>query len=118
MFFMKPVKYSDSDASDTDLGTKIIHKYPTPTKDYDIARMEVRGRFPKNGYIFNNVCDFFIYVLVGTGTVYAGDETFQVEPKDVVFVPAKNKYAVDGAFEYITVDVPEWNADQAEEVTE
>lgn len=115
---MKPVKYSASDAGNTDLGTKIIHKYPTPTKNYDIARMEVVGRFPDKGFILNNVCDFFLYVLEGTGKVYAGEEIFEVEPKDVVFVPAKNKYAVDGKFQYITIDVPEWYEDQAGEVKE
>lgn len=116
---MKPVKYTASDADNIDLGTKIIHKYPTPTKNYDVARMEVTGRFPKGrGFILNNICDFFIYVLVGTGKIYAGDEVFDVEPRDVVFVPAKNKYAVDGRFEYVTIDVPEWYEDQAVEVTE
>jgi len=116
---MKPQKYSAKDITRVDLGSKVIHKYPTPTKRYDIARMVVKGRFPKdNQYTYNSVCDFFIFVLEGTGKVYAGDEIFEVKPQDIVFVPKKNKYAVDGYFSYVTIDVPAFYDDQAQIVSE
>lgn len=105
---MKPQKYSSNDTNKIDLETKIIYKYPTPTKDFDIAYMVVKGRHPedKNTFIVESACQFFMYIVKGEGTVYAGNETFQVKEKDVVFIPTNTKFAVEGNFEYVTVDKP------------
>ena len=115
---MKPVKYSTKDTKKTNFGSKIIYKYPTPTKNADIGHMLVNGRHPKNArsFMMNQVCSFVIFITKGTGTIYAGDEIFNVKPEDVVFIPAKNKYAVEGNFEYVTVDFPSWYPEQYSEV--
>ncbi len=115
---MKPVKYSHKDTNKIDLGTKVIYKYPTPTKEFDIARMVVKGRNPekKNKYLLEHGCDFVIYIIKGVGKVYAGKEIFDVKLNDVVFVPKENKFAVEGNFEYITVDVPAFYLEQSEEI--
>ncbi len=115
---MKPIKYSAKDTFKIDLGTKIIFKYPTPTKDFDVGHMVVKGRHPKgvNVFILENECSFVIYVLSGTGKIYAGDNTFAVVAKDVVFVPAKNNFAAEGIFEYVTFDSPAFFPEQSSEV--
>jgi mannose-6-phosphate isomerase-like protein (cupin superfamily) len=115
---MQPVKYSARDTVKIDLETKVIFKYPTPTKDFDVGYMILKGRHPKspNAFIFENECSFVIYVLSGTGKIYAGDNTFEVVPKDVVFVPAKNNFAAEGDFEYVTFDSPAFLPEQSSEV--
>lgn len=115
---MKPVKYSASDTDKIDLGTKIIYKYPTPTKLMDIARMVVKGRHPEeeNKFILEHDCNFAIYVTEGSGKINAGDEIFDVKVGDVIFVPAENKFAAEGSMEYITIDVPAFYPEQSEEV--
>lgn len=45
---MKAIKYSASEVKKIDLDTKQIYKYPSPTKEMDIARMVVKGRHPKD----------------------------------------------------------------------
>lgn len=116
---MKPTKYSPSDTNKIDLGTKIIYKYPTPTKNFDIARMDVDGRHPedKDTFIVEHECQFVIYVVKGSGIIYAGEEKFYVKVGDVVFVPKEIKFAVEGKMEYITVDNPAFFPDQSEEIT-
>ena len=116
---MKPKKYSASDTNKIDLGTKVIYKYPTPTKDMDISRMVVKGRHPweKDRFILEHECSFVIYVINGGGLIFAGDEKFDVKVGDVVFVPKENKFAVEGNLEYITFDVPAFYPEQSEEVT-
>jgi mannose-6-phosphate isomerase-like protein (cupin superfamily) len=116
---MKPQKFTAKQAKKIDLGTKLIYKYPTPTKEMDIARMVVKGRHPKgkNKYILEHECSFVIYVIKGKGQVFAGDELFRVKVGDVVFVPKENKFAVKGEMEYITVDVPAFYLEQSEEIT-
>jgi len=83
-----------------------------------IAKMAVKGRHPKknNKYILEHKCNFVMYILKGRGVVHAGDEEFEVEVGDVVFVPANNKFAVEGDVEYITVDTPAFYQEQSEEI--
>jgi len=115
---MKPKKYSFSDTNKIDLGTKVIYKYPTPTKKMDIAKMVVNGRHPedKNTFLVEHECQFVIYVTKGSGIIYAGDEKFKVGVGDVVFVPTENKFAAEGKMEYITVDNPAFFLEQSEEI--
>lgn len=115
---MKPKKYSPSETNKIDLGTKTIYKYPTPTKSLDIARMVVDGRHPKDKdtFIIEHECQFVIYVVKGSGVIYAGDEKFEVGVGDVVFVPTENKFAAEGKMEYITVDNPAFFIEQSEEI--
>jgi mannose-6-phosphate isomerase-like protein (cupin superfamily) len=115
---MKPVKYSPTDTNKIDLGTKVIYKYPTPTKLMDIARMVVKGRHPADDakFLLEHECNFVIYIISGKGRIYAGEEVFDVEVGDVVFVPKENKFAAEGDMEYITVDSPAFYMEQSEEI--
>jgi len=115
---MQPAKYTASDTRLIDLGTKVIYKYPTPTKDFDVGRMVVDGRHPAKpgSFIIEEACSFVMYVMHGRGTVYAGDQIFKVGPEDVVFVPKQHKFAVEGQFEYITFDAPAFYPEQTKEV--
>ena len=115
---MKAKRYSFKETNKIDLGTKLIFKYPTPTKLFDIAKMVVNGRHPidKNSFILEHDCQFVIYVTQGTGKVYAGEDIFDVTTGDVVFVPTDNKFAVEGKLEYITIDVPAFYLEQSEEI--
>jgi mannose-6-phosphate isomerase-like protein (cupin superfamily) len=115
---MKPVKIKFKEAKKTDLGTKIIHSYPLPTKLMSLAYMIVKGRHPQGkAFFLEHDCAFIIYVTKGKGTVYAGNEKFDVEIGDAVLVPTDNKFAVEGNMEYVTVDVPGYYHEQSEEIT-
>ena len=115
---MKAVKYTQDDINKIDLGTKVIYKYPTPTDLMDIGRMVVSGRHPVDDskFIVEHKCNFIMYITSGKGKVYAGEEIFEVKSNDVVFVPKKNKFAVEGEMEYITFDTPAFNLGQSEEI--
>lgn len=115
---MKPIKYTTKDTIEINLGSKVIFKYPSPDKSMDIGLMVVKGRHPENKrtFILEHGCSFVMYVTKGNGIVYAGNEKFDVVVGDVVFVPKENKFAVDGEFEYITVDTPAFYPEQSDEI--
>jgi len=117
---MKAKKYTFKETNKIDLGIKIIYKYPSPSKRFDIAKMIVKGRHPQesNKFIIEHKCQFVIYVTKGKGKIYAGEDIFEVKVGDVVFVPTNNKFAAEGKMEYITVDVPAFFMEQSEEVIE
>jgi mannose-6-phosphate isomerase class I len=115
---MKAQKFTVKDTNKIDFGTKVIYKYPSPTKEFDIAKMVVKGRHPQepNKFIVEHKCQFVIYVTKGVGKIYAGEDVFNVTEGDVVFVPTDNKFAAEGNMEYITVDVPAFFIEQSEEI--
>ncbi|MBP7837087.1 hypothetical protein KA021_00090 [Candidatus Saccharibacteria bacterium] len=115
---MKYVKFTSSDTEKIDLGSKIIFKYPSPTVDFDIGRMVINGRHPEypNTFLVEDACSFVIYVISGAGKVYVDDETFEVTAQDVIFVPNKTRFAVEGVFEYITFDSPGYYPEQSNEI--
>jgi mannose-6-phosphate isomerase-like protein (cupin superfamily) len=117
---MKPFKYSQQDTNKIDLGTKVIFKYPSPTKLFEIARMEINDHHPQepNKFLLEHDCQFAFYVIKGQGVIYASEEVFKVKVGDVVFVPKENKFAAEGNFEYITVNVPAFYPEQSEEITD
>lgn len=117
---MKPIKYSFSDARKIDQDTKVIYKYPTPTTMFDVGRMVVKGRHPQGAttFIIENDCSFVMYITKGTGRVFAGEQVFEVVAEDVVVVPARHKFAVEGDMEYITFDSPAFYPEQSQEITE
>lgn len=116
---LRAIKYTPRDTKKIDLGTKIIFKYPTPTKELDIAKMVVNGRHPEDPktFILEHKCQFVIYITKGKGKIYAGDDVFDVKVGDVVFVPTDNKFAAEGNMEYLTVDIPAFFQEQSEEVS-
>lgn len=115
---MKPTKYSSSDTNKIDLGTKIIYKYPTPTKELDFSMMLIKGRHPETGFLLEHDCQFFIYVTKGQGKVVTDSDTIEVTVGDIVFVPKETKFAMEGDFEYLTAGTPAFYPEQAEEVKE
>ena len=117
---MKPAKFSFNQTNLVDLGTKKIYKYPFPTKLLSIAKMNVNGRHPtnKNKYILEHNCSFIIYVTKGKGKINAGEKIFNVIVGDCIFVPAENKFAVEGIIEYVTVDTPALYLEQSEEINQ
>lgn len=116
---MKPTKYTIGDTNKIDLVTKVIQKYPSPTKDFDIGKMVVSGRHPQkaNTFALESACSFAMYILNGSGKVYADESVFDVAAEDVVFIPSNCKFAVEGQLEYLTVDVPAYYPEQSSEVT-
>jgi mannose-6-phosphate isomerase-like protein (cupin superfamily) len=116
---MKPTKYTAKDANKIDLGTKVIYKYPMPTKLFDNGRMVVKGRHPEDPskFAFESECNFIIFVTKGAGKVVAGNHEFDLEVDDVVFVPAKSKFDAEGDIEYITFDAPAFFPEQSSEIT-
>lgn len=98
------------------LGSKIIRKYTASDRSLEINHMTIKGRHPEieNHFIFETGVSFMVYILKGTGTLYVGDNEYEVGPEDVVYVPKSTKYAVESDnLEYLTVESPAWYSEQA-----
>lgn len=113
---MKAIKINKGEVKVIDLGTKKIHEYSLPTKLMSVAYMEISGRHPKKGFLYETECAFCLYVTKGKGKIYAGKDVFDVELGDVVYVPIKTKFACEGNMEYVTFDSQGFYPEQSKEV--
>ena len=111
---MKPIKVSKDEASTIDGGNKEIHPYNFPSKDFSVARMVLKGRFPEeeDTYSLERDCSFVLSVTKGSASIVAGEETFEVSEGDVVHVPKGNKFSIEGDIEYVTFVTPAFYPDQ------
>ncbi len=81
--------------------------------------MKIKGRHPEknDSFLVEHVCNFIMYVTKGKGIVFAGNQAIRVQKDDVVYIPKNTRFAVEGIFEYVTVDSPGFYPEQSEEVT-
>jgi mannose-6-phosphate isomerase-like protein (cupin superfamily) len=117
---MNPQKLTKTDAQVINLGTKTIHSYPLKTRTLSVAYMVVKGRHPENQnkFLLEHDCQFIINVTKGTGTIYAGNEKYDVKTGDVIYVPNDNKFSAEGDMEYVTADSPGYYPEQSTEIDE
>lgn len=113
---MRPIIIRKSDTDIVDLKTKVIRKYSTGDKSYEVNVMNLNGRYPENPnhFIFETECKFMLYVTKGHGKIYLDEQIIEVEEGDAIEVPTNTKFASEGYnFEYLTVDIPAWFPEQA-----
>lgn len=66
-------------------------------KDIDIAVVTVDGRYPEEGYAFNEVCKEVAYVMQGNGSLTMSDGTTKaVQAGDAVMILPGEKYYWEG----------------------
>lgn len=111
----KAILIKQSNAKKVDLGTKVITKYTSQDKKLEANHVKISGRHPeeKDQFIYETDCHFLVYVINGSGTIFCDDDKFEVTQGDVVDVPPKTKYAVEGDLEYLALDTPAWYPEQA-----
>ncbi len=116
---MKPKKISFEDTNLVNIGFKKIYEYKFGYKEMSVAKMVVKGRFPKDEskFYLEHKCSFIIIVIKNTGRILFKNETINLKEGDSIFVPAGNKYAIEGNFEYITAVSPAYYPEQAEEAS-
>lgn len=66
-------------------------------KDLDIARIQIIGRYPKEGFAVNDVCKEIGYVVNGTGSVVVKDQPAQqLQTGDAVMIAPGEPYYWEG----------------------
>ena len=99
-----------------DLGTKLIIKYTSEDRELEVNHMKISGRHPEvvGQFVYENEVHFMLYVTKGSGKVHCNKDVFEVQVGDVVDVPPKVRFAVEGeGFEYLALQTPAWSPGQA-----
>jgi mannose-6-phosphate isomerase class I len=84
--------------------------------DFNIAGVELDGRYPEQGYALNTLSKELIYVKSGNGTLAAGGQNIQLEPGDAALIQPNEKYYIEGNLELIISSAPAWTPEQHKNV--
>lgn len=87
--------------------------YPdSPTGRLSAAYVEQDGRYPLQGYRYNEVCTEAFFVISGKLKLTLNKKTYTLKPRDVVYVPPNTKYSVEGKGKSFVFIEPKWDSAQ------
>ena len=84
--------------------------------DFNIAGIELAGRYPERGYAFNTVSKELIYVKSGNGTLVTNSMTVALSPGDAALIQPNEKYYLEGKLELAISSAPAWRPEQHQHV--
>ncbi len=94
--------------------TCIAFEYPTGSKEIDIARVEVRGRYPLEGSAINKEVTELVYVEKGAGRVCVNDEVLSLGARDVILIEKDQRVWWEGNLDLVISCAPAWTKEQYE----
>lgn len=89
------------DADDTELGVSYI---------------ELRGRYPEQGRITNELCKEVCYIKSGTGQVVVEGEPVELIAGDMIMLEPNDRYYWQGALDMVVACTPAWTPEQHKHV--
>ena len=90
----------------------IAYEYPMADKDINVAVIEIKGRYPDEGQVTNEIVKELIFVIKGKGIITVDDKEYELEEGDSVLIRPKQKYFLNGTLELIISCSPAWYPEQ------
>jgi len=87
-------------------------EYDTGSKDINIARIEINGRYPESGCAVNTLVTEIVYVESGSGVVIVGDENIELATGDVIQIDRGEQVYWEGTLTLIIACTPAWYPEQ------
>jgi len=90
--------------------SKLCDAFEYPTKDKSIsgALIELRGRYPSEGFVVNEECKEMGYVIKGSGRLIVEDKEVDLSEGDLVLIDSGEKYFWDGDMTLFMPCAPAW----------
>ena len=85
-------------------------------KDFNIAGIELDGRYPESGFALNTKSKELIYVKSGHGSLYTGEMSVSLNPGDAALIQPHEKYFLEGTLELVISSAPAWTPDQHQHI--
>jgi mannose-6-phosphate isomerase class I len=81
-------------------------------KDFNIAGIELHGRYPEKGFALNTISKELIYVKSGEGTLTTDTTRVELKDGDAALILPQEKYYLEGNLELVISSSPAWHPDQ------
>ncbi len=108
---MEYISQTDAEAFKSDTVTS--YEYDFPEAKMNLARIQINGRYPLEGFALNREVDSIVHVMSGEGLVKTQDgTTFQLRQNDQLHLAVGDAYFFEGNFEILYGATPKWNPEQ------
>lgn len=84
--------------------------------DFNIAGIELNGRYPEKGYALNTVSKELIYVKTGNGMLISNDQSISLSVGDAALIQPNERYYIEGILELVISSAPAWHPEQHKNV--
>lgn len=100
-------------------GVSRFNEYQFPFKGASLGVSEINGRYPVSGYDVDEQVEASWYVEKGTAKIWVGGSEYKVEPGDMIYVPAGEKFWIQGnSLKLIVCSSPTWTPEQHKHIEE
>lgn len=94
----------------------LVDEYPFGDKDLNVAHIEIKGRYPVQGRIINEVCKELAYIVAGQGTVVVEGQAVELREGDAVALEPGERLYWEGRMKMLVSCTPAWYPEQHKEV--
>ena len=89
-------------------------EYDAGSKDINIARIEISGRYPESGCAVNTLVTEIVFVENGSGVIVVNDEHIELSKGDVIHIERNEQVYWEGTLTLIIACTPAWYPEQYE----
>ena len=113
---MKIVRYEESEKMSNGKDCN-VWEYPLGDSDINCAVSEINGRFPDDGYCYNEICKEMFFVSSGSGILhFQNGECINFNEKDVLLIEPGEVYYLEGSCTLVIPCSPAWYPEQHKRV--
>jgi mannose-6-phosphate isomerase-like protein (cupin superfamily) len=89
-----------------------VTNYPLGNKDIDGCIIELDGRYPSVGRVFNEKCKELFFIINGSGKLIIENKEIILNKEDLILVEAGEKYYWKGKMKMFVSCKPSWYPEQ------
>jgi mannose-6-phosphate isomerase-like protein (cupin superfamily) len=93
-------------------GPITAYEYPLGDKDLNCAVVEIRGRYPEEGWTQNTECKELTYLIRGFAVLTTETDRVSLSEGDMVIVDINEKYFWEGDCTLLVPCTPAWSPEQ------
>lgn len=93
-----------------------IYEYESQAKSISAGIAEIKGRYPKTGFVINQRIDELVYILAGQGELIMDSGSTAFAVGDVLIIERGEKYAWLGEMTLFMATTPKFDPSQHVEV--
>lgn len=92
--------------------TNKTYEYNIEDENINYCIAEINGRFPAEGFAYNEKCKEMAHVLKGSGVLVVEGKEYILKEDDVVLIDVNEKYYWNGHFKLGIACSPAWYPEQ------
>lgn len=94
----------------------IMEEYLHNDPDLNLAIGAITGKYPKSGFVVNEISKELVYVLEGEVDLILREEIVSLSTGDSVIIDKDEPFGWNGHAKILTVCLPAWTPEQHKEV--